>query len=70
MLLIGVLPEYQSKGLTALIFAHLHQKYIEYGFKDAISNPQLETNLAAQKIFNLYDCERYTCRRSYKKDLK
>jgi len=44
MLLIGVLPEYRSKGANAIIFKDLVQQYIKYGFKWAQAMPQMETN--------------------------
>ena len=44
MLLIGVLPEYRSKGANALIFNDLIQQYQAYGFKWAEAMPQMETN--------------------------
>ncbi len=44
MLLIGVLPEYRSKGANALIFNDLIRQYQAYGFKWAEAMPQMETN--------------------------
>ena len=33
LLLIGVLPEYRSKGANSLVFADLIPRYVKYGFK-------------------------------------
>ena len=44
MLLIAVKPEYQGKGVNALMFCDLIPVYNEMGFKWAETGPQLETN--------------------------
>lgn len=43
LVLIGVLPEYRSKGANALIFADLIEQYHRYGFKWAEAMPQMES---------------------------
>lgn len=44
LLLIGVLPEYRSKGANSLIFDDLIQWFQRYGFKWAEAMPQMESN--------------------------
>ena len=44
MLLIGVKPDYQGKGVNALLFTDLIPIYIQSGFKWAETGPQLEDN--------------------------
>ena len=44
LLLIGVLPEYRSKGANALIFDDLIRQFQAYGFEWAETGPQMETN--------------------------
>ena len=44
LLLIGVEPEWQSKGVVALLFMDLFQTYKRLGFKYAETNAELETN--------------------------
>lgn len=44
LLLIGVLPEYRSKGANALIFDDLIRWFQRYNFEWAITGPQMETN--------------------------
>ena len=44
LLLIGVLPEYRSKGANALIFDDLIRQFQAYGFDWAITGPQMESN--------------------------
>lgn len=52
MLLIAVKPEFQGKGVTALLFSDLIPIYNKYKFKWAETNPQLETN---HKELNQWD---------------
>ncbi len=63
--LIGVIPEYQNKGLNAIIFDHLHSNYIDMGFTTLVANPQLETNTAAIRLFGSYPTEIFARRRCY-----
>ena len=63
--LIGLVPEYQNKGLNAIIFDHLHSNYIKMGIKTLVANPQLETNTAAIRLFGSYPTEIFARRRCY-----
>mgnify|MGYP002860819186 CR=1 FL=1 len=44
LLLIGVLPEYRSKGANALIFDDLIRQFQRYGFDWAETGPMMESN--------------------------
>ncbi len=44
LLLIGVLPNYRSKGANALIFDDLIHQFQSYGFSWAVTGPQMESN--------------------------
>lgn len=44
LLMIGVLPEYQNKGVNAMIFADLIPHFIRMGFKWAETNIELDDN--------------------------
>ena len=44
LLLIGVLPNYRSKGANALIFDDLIQQFQRYHFRWAVTGPQMESN--------------------------
>lgn len=48
LLLVAVKPEYQNKGVNALLFADLIPIYKKMGFKWAETNPQLELNTKGQ----------------------
>lgn len=67
--MIGIIPEYQNKGLNAVIFDHLNSNFIKLGVKRVIANPQLETNKAVQSIFDYYPGKTYSKRRCYIKDV-
>ena len=57
LLLIGVLPEWQRKGVVALLFQDLVKVYNELGFKYAETNAMLENNLKIQSIFESFERE-------------
>ncbi len=70
LLLIGVHPEYQNKGITALIFKKLIELYIEQGITLVESNPQQEDNKEVQALFAKdYDSRQHKRRRVYMKDI-
>ncbi len=68
-LLIGVLPEYQGKGASVLMFKALHESCIKAGVTKMILNPQLEDNFKVQSLFGEYRTEPYMRRRSYTKKI-
>ncbi|MGM9783626.1 MAG: N-acetyltransferase [Candidatus Cryptobacteroides sp.] len=70
-LMIGIHPDYQSKGLQVLLFKQIHENVIRRGdIKTMIMNPQLEENVKVQMIFDEYNPQPYMRRRSYFKELK
>lgn len=69
LLLIAVKPEYQNKGVNALLFTDLIPYYIKNGFKHAESNPELETNSKVQNQWQYFDTRQHRRRRSYRKPL-
>ena len=69
MLLVGVLPEYRSKGANALLFYHLIPVYQKYGFKWGESHVHMETNTKVQQQWMYFDNEQHKRRRCYKKNL-
>ena len=67
--LIGVLPEYQNKGVNALMFYDLIPIYNKLGVVYAESNPELETNAAVQAQWNYFERVNHKKRRAYIKEL-
>lgn len=63
--LIGVIPEYQNKGVNALLFDDLIPIFHRNGVEYAESNPELETNTAVQMQWNYFEREHHKTRRSY-----
>lgn len=68
--LTGVLPEYQNKGVNALLFNDLIPVYQSLGVEYAESNPELETNSAVQAQWDYFKREHHKSRRAYIKELK
>ena len=69
LLLIGVLPEYRSKGANALIFDDLIHQYQRYGFRWAITGPQMESNEGVLAQWQYLDSEIVRRHRCYRKEL-
>jgi GNAT superfamily N-acetyltransferase len=67
--LIGVLPEYRSKGVNALIFNDLIPIYRDLGTIWAESNPELETNNAVQSQWGYFTTEKHKRRRAFIKKI-
>ncbi|MBQ8593707.1 MAG: N-acetyltransferase [Bacteroidaceae bacterium] len=69
LMLVGIKPEYQSKGVNSLLFADLIPAYVGLGFKCAESNPELETNNKVQAQWEYFETTQHKRRRAYKKDI-
>ena len=67
LLLIAVKPEYQSKGVNALLFYDLVPIYNQMGFKFGESNPELELNKKVQAQWSAFESEQHKRRRAFKK---
>ena len=65
MYLIGVRPDYQGKGLLALVYHELNKAYLKAGITLAKTHPQLEDNFKAVSIWKNYDSRIYIRRRCY-----
>lgn len=70
LLLIGVLPEYRVKGANAIIFNDLISWYRRYGFKYAVTGPQMETNKGVLSQWQYLASEEIRRHRIYVKDIK
>ena len=69
LLLIGVLPEYRSKGATALIFDDLIQQFQRYGFKWADAMPMMERNEKVLAQWQYLDSHIHRRHRCFRKQL-
>lgn len=69
LLLVAVKPEYQAKGVNALLFVDLIPHYIKKGYKWAESNPEMETNSKVQNQWEAFNPRQHKRRRSYVKPL-
>lgn len=69
MLLVAVRPDYQSKGVNALLFADLIPVFNKNGYDYAESNPELEDNNKVQAQWQYFDTIQHRRRRAYCKKL-
>ena len=69
LLLVAVKPEYQNKGVNALLFQDLIPYYIKYGYRFAESNPEMETNAKVQGQWEYFTNRQHRRRRSFSKNL-
>ena len=69
LLLVGVRPDYQGKGVNALLFTDLIPVYQQLGFEYAESNPELELNEKVQNQWQYFKTEQHKRRRCFKGNL-
>lgn len=69
LLLIAVKPEYQNKGVNALLFTDLIPIYKKYGFKWGETNPELEINDKVQAQWQYLKTEQHKRRRCFTKEI-
>ncbi len=69
LMLIAIKPEYQSKGVNALLFSDLLPTYIKNGYKWAESNLELEDNASVQLQWQYFDRRLHRRRRAFRKPL-
>lgn len=67
--LIGVLPEYQMKGVASLLIYEI-MKILKSGIDYAETNLNLESNISIQNQWKSFDSELHKRRRSFVKKLK
>jgi GNAT superfamily N-acetyltransferase len=69
LLLVAIKPEYQNKGVNALLFTDLLPIYIRNGYTYCESNPELELNTAVQKQWEYFEVAHTRRRRCFKKTI-
>ena len=67
--LIGIDPEYQNKGINALIFKQLHENFERRGIKTVETNPLLEENTKIQQLWSKFNPVIHKRRKTFRKDL-
>ena len=70
LLLVAIKPEYQGKGVNALLFSDLLPIYIKNNIKFAESNLELESNASVQGQWQYFERRLHRRRRAYRKSLK
>ena len=69
LLLIGVRPDYQNKGVNSLMFYDLIGRYRRLGFKYAETNANLETNHKIQAMWEPFEKEQHKKRWVFAKEI-
>ena len=69
LLLIGVRPDYQNKGVPTVLFNDLIQTVLKLGFKYAETNANLETNHSVQALWDPFEKEQHKKRWVFGKDI-
>ncbi|WP_299065375.1 GTP cyclohydrolase [uncultured Polaribacter sp.] len=67
--LIGVHPDYQNKGVHAIIFDQYAKTFAPLGIDNCIRTPELEDNEAIKKLWENFDPVTHKRRRTYKKSI-
>ena len=67
--LIGIHPDYQNKGVTAVIFNEFYDTFLPRNIKDCYRTPELEDNIAIRQIWKHFNPVVYKRRRTYRKEL-
>lgn len=67
--LIAVIPEYQGKGVNAVLIDRITRVFIQKGIRKVESNPELETNHLVQGQWKHFETRQHKRRRCYIKHL-
>ena len=67
--LIGIHPDYQNRGVTAIIFNEYHKTFQLKGIVNCIRTPELEENTAIRQMWRHFDPITHKRRRTYRKEL-
>ena len=70
LLLVAIKPEFQGKGINALLFSDLIPVYQKKGVVYAESNPELVMNNKVQSQWSYFDCEQHKRRKTFKREIK
>lgn len=67
--LIGIHPDYQKRGVTAIIFKEIYETFKKKGVKFLETNPELEENKSIQALWQDYNPVNHKRRRTYAKNI-
>lgn len=67
--LIGIDPDYQNKGVTAIVFEEYYNAFKKNNIETCIRTPELEENHAIHNMWKNFDPVIHKRRRTYRKDL-
>ncbi|WP_142785987.1 GTP cyclohydrolase [Changchengzhania lutea] len=67
--LIGIHPDYQNKGVHAVIFNEYYNKFKEKGIETCFRTPELEDNTAIHQIWKHFFPVVYKRRKTFRKDI-
>lgn len=67
--LIGIDPEYQGKGVTAIIFEEMQHLFNSKGIHTVETNPELKENTAVQLLWKDYNPVQHKERSTFRKDI-
>ncbi len=65
LMMVGSSPAWSQKGLSAIFHSQLAANSKERNIRNCITNPQIETNTAAVKVWDSYDKEPFMRRRCW-----
>ena len=68
--LIGIHPQYQKRGITAIIFQEIYETFKKKGVKFLETNPELEENASIQALWQDYHPTNHKRRRTYSLEIK
>lgn len=68
--LVGVRPDYQVKGVNAILMSELYRECIEYGIKTVQTCGELEDNSNIVSLMNNFEHRQHIRRRCYLKSLQ
>jgi hypothetical protein len=69
MYFVGIRPDFQNKGVLAVMFNDLANKIIAKGYRKAETNVEFESNEKIQQLWSYFDRRQHKRRRSYFKYL-
>ncbi|MFZ2906088.1 MAG: GNAT family N-acetyltransferase [Cyclobacteriaceae bacterium] len=67
--LVAIHPDYQGKGVNAILMEEMNHTFLRNKIKLAESNPELESNARVQSMWTYYETRQHKRRRCYIKHL-